>query len=516
MNDFFDVYSIPRGVPPTKDVKYDMTYKNLDYVVYKILKWKQSESRKWMLCGERYFRGYHDILKKKRMTFDSDDNPVFLNEMLPNNKYVDNQYAKMVQQKVNYIFSKPLVYQTDNEQYKEQLDKIFDKDFVKMLKLLGEQSINCGIGWVHPYYDENSDLRFKIFNSWEICPFWADDTETVLSFAVRVYPFKVFEGKSEKIIERVELYTPEGVEFYILDNARLIPDVKKAYITVKTLYDSYPMSWGGQIPLIPFKSNSRSIPLIMCCKSLQDGINNTLSVFGDLLLENLDSSLLIIKGFPGDDLEKDRVRSNLLMKRTIFVDNDEHFKGDVSTLRLEVNHTNYEFFLDKLTSKLIEACKGYNIHDDRFSASSTNEMNIKTLFNDMDLDTNSLEVEYQSSFYRLLYFIDIFLKSKGLGDFTNNEVDIQFKRDTIINLETLLQTLGSLGLELPQEIMYNEVPYITDTKKALAMLKKEKEEKLNMMEKMNEAKINGASGTGINQKQMNSMQNAQRENKTEV
>lgn len=511
-NDPFEMELIPRGAP-VEGMHYDMTYHNIDYVSYKIQQWKMSSpQRKWQIIGERYFRGYHDILKKKRMTINAEDEMIPLHKLLPNNKFIDNQYAKMVQQKVNYIFSKPFQFQTSNSKYQEELEKIFDQEFMRTLKMLGEQSINCGVGWLHPYYDMKGELRFKVFNSWEICPIWADDTETTLAFAIRIYPFKIFQNNAEVIIDRVEVYTPDGIEYYILENSKLIPDNKKAYITVRTTYDSYPMNWGGQIPLIPFKSNSRSIPLITCCKSLQDGINQVMSVFGDLLMENMDSSLLVVKGFVGDDKEKDALRFNFLMKRTLFINNDDTEKGGVDTLRLEVDHTNYEYIITLLRERLIEACRGYNIYDKRFSASSANEMNVKTAFNDMDLDTNGIELEFQHSFRQLLYFINKYLQSKGKGNYDLEEVTITFRRDTVMNVETMLQTLSGLGLELPQKLMYDQVPWIEDTEEALKLLKKDREERVQMAQKMKEATQSESSPTTtLSKKQLNQMNDEQRE-----
>jgi len=35
----------------------------------------------------------------------------------PNNRVIDNQYAKMVNQKANYLFGQPFAVSGDNDQY---------------------------------------------------------------------------------------------------------------------------------------------------------------------------------------------------------------------------------------------------------------------------------------------------------------------------------------------------------------------------------------------------------------
>jgi|SRR5690554_3495231 len=71
-----------------------------EFLEREIDKWKKSSKRKLMITGERYYEGEHDILKRKRTVIGQDG---ILQEVdnLPNNKIVDNQYAKMVDQKAN-------------------------------------------------------------------------------------------------------------------------------------------------------------------------------------------------------------------------------------------------------------------------------------------------------------------------------------------------------------------------------------------------------------------------------
>ena len=83
-----------------------------------------------MITGDRYYRGFHDVLNKKITIIDADGKEVPLKHM-PNNKIIDNQYRKMVKQKVNYLVGKPFVIETDNEKYSNILkNQIFNKDFM--------------------------------------------------------------------------------------------------------------------------------------------------------------------------------------------------------------------------------------------------------------------------------------------------------------------------------------------------------------------------------------------------
>ena len=44
-------------------------------------------------------------------------------------------------------------------------------------------------------------------------------------------------------------------------------------------------------------------------------------------------------------------------------------------------------------------------------------MNIQSVYSDIDLDANNMEIEYQASFEELLWFINAHLSNTGRGDF---------------------------------------------------------------------------------------------------
>ena len=63
-----------------------------------------SPVRKDMFIGENYYLGDHDIKRRKRTVIGKGGK---LEEIynLPNNRLIDNQYSKMIDQKVNYILT---------------------------------------------------------------------------------------------------------------------------------------------------------------------------------------------------------------------------------------------------------------------------------------------------------------------------------------------------------------------------------------------------------------------------
>ena len=121
---------------------------DLQFLQREILEWRNSVERQWQITGERYYGGDHDIILRKRTTIDEDGN---LREVknLPNNRIVDNQYARMVNQKVNYSFAKPFSFDTKNKTYAKILRKLFNSRWDITLKNIAEDSFNGGIVWIY-------------------------------------------------------------------------------------------------------------------------------------------------------------------------------------------------------------------------------------------------------------------------------------------------------------------------------------------------------------------------------
>jgi SPP1 family phage portal protein len=176
---------------------------DLKFIELELIKFQNSPFRRDMITGEKYYRGDHDILHRKRLVIGENGE---LEEVknLPNNKVVDNQYAKLVDQKANYLLAKPVTFESKNEQFSEFLKNVLNKQFLRTLKNAGEDALNGGIAWIHPYYNDQGELVFKKFPSYEVLPFWADAEHTILDFAVRVYQIKLMKVQRKSQLLRLK------------------------------------------------------------------------------------------------------------------------------------------------------------------------------------------------------------------------------------------------------------------------------------------------------------------------
>jgi SPP1 family phage portal protein len=438
-----------------------------------IQKFKNSDKRKVMIQGESYYSGDHDILSRKRTVIGADGSAVEVTN-LPNNKVVDNQYAKLVDQKVNYLLGKPFTIETDNEEYGKILKQIFNNRFHRTFKNLGENSLNNGIAWLHPHYNEVGELCFKKFESYEILPFWKDAEHTDLECAVRIYQVEGYEGVTEVTIDKIEVYDTNGIHRFVMSGSNLIPDVENpssAYIVQVDDKDSE-TGWNWtKIPLIAFKYNNKEIPLINMVKSLQDGINVILSDFQNNMQEDARNTILVLQNYDGENLGE--FRQNLATYGAVKVKTVDGAAGDLKTLTVEVNSENYKSILEIFKKALIENGRGYDAKDDRMSG-NPNQMNIQSMYSDIDLDANGIETEYQAALEELLWFINIHLANSGKGDFETETVRFILNRDILINeSESITNCKDSVGI-LSNETIVGQHPWIKDPQEELKRIEEEK------------------------------------------
>lgn len=373
----------------------------------------------------------------------------------------------------------PFVIDGENEQYVELLKKVFNKRFMKTIKNAGKAMLNSGICWLYPYYTETGEFSFRLFPGYEILPFWKDNEHTILDFAVRLYLVVGYEGTSPVIIEKVEVYDLDGVHKFILDGGSLVPDVVNEEATdsphVSIVNEDGTVqgfNW-SKVPLIPIKYNEQETPLLKKVKSLQDGINVMLSDFENNMQEDSRNTILVLKNYDGTNLGE--FRKNLATYGAVKVKYDGETKGGVETLEITVNAENYKAIIEIFKKAIIENGMGYDAKDDRLSG-NPNQMNIQSMYSDIDLDANDMETELQAAFEEILWFINAHFANTGQGDFEGEEVTIIFNRDILINeSEAIANCSASVGI-LSDETIIGMHPWVDDPQAELDRLKKQKEE----------------------------------------
>lgn len=455
-----------------------MQPENLQLIEKEIEAWRCSPRRVMQIKGDLYYNNEHDIIHRKRMAIGENGE---LQEItnLPNNRVIDNQYAKMVNQKANYLFGKPFTLDGENKPYIELLKDVFDRSFMKLLKSAGKAAYNGGIAWLCPYYEDDGRLMFRKFPAHEILPFWKDAEHTQLESAVRVYPKIINEGTHRRLIDKVEIYDTDGVHLFILEGgSRLIPEADilapVPYVWTVGNGETQFYNW-ERIPLIPIRPNEEEIPLIKKVKSLQDGINVMLSDFENNMQEDKRNTILIIKNYDGTSLGE--FRRNLAVYGAVKIRSDSTSQGGVEPLEITVNADNYKAIVEIFKKALIENAMGFDAKDDRLSG-NPNQMNIQSMYSDIDTDANDMETEVQAAFDNILWFINCHLENTGHGSFAGQEkdIDVVFNRDMLMNEADIINNCRNSQGIISDKTIIAMHPWVRDPQEEQEKLLQQKQE----------------------------------------
>ena len=466
-----------------------------EFIESEIRRWISSSARNKQIESDRYYDGDHDILKRKR-TVINDDGKLEEVDNLPNNRIVDNQYAKAVDQKANYLCGKPITFDCTNKAYSNALCKVLGVKFDRLLKLLAENAIIGGKVWLVPFFDREGKLSFELLRAYEILPFWADSGHTELDCAVHFYPvwdYDADNGKGE-IVNKVEVIHGGGIDRFIWDNElKPDPDAKSGtHVSVTKNGKTTSQNW-QKMPLICFKANHREQPLLVKVKCLQDALNLMLSNFTNNMEEDVRNTILIIENYDGEDLGS--FRHNLATYGAIKVRTVDGVRGGVNTLHIEVNAENYKTIIELLKKAIIENARSFDAKDER-TKGTPNQMNIKSMYSDIDLDANAMETEFKAAFEDLLWFVNMYLINTGVGDFTGETVKIIFNRDVMFNETERIENANKAGARISQQTALAHHPWVTDVPEEQKRIEEEEKKAKEKLEEYSGAFATGNTNAG--------------------
>lgn len=467
-----------------------------EFLFANITEWQNSDTRKLMLDAQHYYGNDNDIMERKRYYIDRKGNKVEATN-LSNSKLAHPFMRKLTNQKVNYLLSKELSIQCDDELFSEAIGKYINKKFLRMLKRVGKDAIVNGIAWVQVYYNKDGILSYKRIPSEEIIPFWADADHTILEAVIRVYSvWQYLENGYKKEIFKVEYHTTVGVWYYILGDKGLKPDPDRG----ETLHGHFAVSMDktdeqGQpivdeegkpvtedvqatwdrVPFIGFKYNDDEVSLLKWIKPLIDDYDINTSDTSNTI-QDVPNSIKVVRNYDGTD--KGEFVQNLSTFRTAFVSGD----GDMTTLDTPLDVTAIEAHLTRLKDDIYEAGNGVDTQDDNLGNASGVALEFR--YAGLNMDMTDMGNEFAAALEELIWFMKVDMLNKGVGDFMETEFDVIFNTDMIVNeSEAIKDAKDSVGVISDETIVANH-PWVTDPEAEMERIKKQKEEALKETEQM--------------------------------
>lgn len=434
-------------------------------IINKILNdYRSSKDYEEIVTSYEYYNNRQEILYKKRLGIGEVKGTREVIENLPNNKIMRNQYAVLVDQKKNYLLTRPIGVSSENKSYQEKLQQeLFDFKFHKLIKSVGRDSLLANMGYIYPYIDKEGDFKLMKFDPLEIIPIWEDKLHTWLQGFIRFYKTVDYEDHETEIVEYYHMW---GIDRYEEVNGELVLREQEPYFMIGDEIGNW-----GRIPLIYFRMDEQEQPLLNRVKALQDAINSILSRFMDTMDEDSRNTILVLKNIGGhNEQDLKRIRREINRSGIIaFSSNPQTGNADVSTLSVDIDITNYETVLEILIRSLIEVGRGVDTNSELFQK-AVNQMTIQSLYTNIDLDANEMETEYKVSLDILLYFYNFY---KG---YDHQDVKFTFDRNILINeTATIENAQRSIGVISNRTIMRNH-PWVEDIAEEEKQVAKEMKE----------------------------------------
>ena len=356
---------------------------------------------------------------------------------------------KLVNQKANYLLSKPFTISGDSAAYSQALADFFDDELRAKVKSFTQGAVKSGIAYLIPYFEDDR-LRFMRVPSDELIPLWTDTESSRLDGFIRFYDRIEYQGTTRIIMHHAEYWSRDGVQYFqSLDS--FYKQVGGGF-TPHFHINGKPFNW-ADVPLVWLKYNEEELPLAYFIGELVDSVNWQTSVTNDVL-QDIAKFIFVLKNYGGADLAEfvDELRKTLAIK----VDSD----GGVDTIQPQVNVSEVLAFIDKNRRDIYDLADGVDTKDPDLGNASGTALYFRYM--GLDNDCAGLGASLKEAFQRMKRFIDVYFALTGKGDFSSEKLDVVFNTDMPVNeSEVITNCRNSEGIISRRTILENH-PWTKD------------------------------------------------------
>lgn len=406
-----------------------------------------------MFTGEQYYTVNNDILTRKLYRYENNIPVVDIDKT--NNKLAHGFMKILVDDKVNYLLTKPYTLTCRDDEYMKRVTDTLGKRFRKTLSRLGVQASNKGIGWLHPYINSSGEFKTMIVPSERVIALWSDNEREELEAIIYYEDQEYYEGKTKKTRTIIEYWTKENVDYYVMENNQVILNAEE-YFEEDHLghfkVNGKDESW-QRVPFIPFRNNDMELPDIQFVKTLIDNYDLTRSDVANLL-EDIKNIIMVLKGYDGEKLS-DFMR-DLNYYKAVKVDRDGGVDSIANTIDIQAAKEHYE----RLFKDINTFGQGVD-KDPNTIGNAPSGVALSFLYSGLDLKCNDLEEWFKYGFEELLYFVNMYLNLTKQGDSKEN-IEIVFNRDIMVNESAAIADVkNSVGILSDYTVRSNH-PWVRD------------------------------------------------------
>lgn len=381
-----------------------------------------------------------------------------------------NYFKILVKQKINYLLAKTPELETKDD-YTVTIIK-------SMLKEAGLNACLDSTAWLHFYVEENK-LDWIFVEDKEIIPMYDKYKKKIIE-VIRYY-------EVDKDTIRVEIWNDKGVTIQLIEKEKVIQEKTEYHYYDQYKYQDNLEDVQGRnftfIPFIPmFNNDEKKSELTGDLRALLDMFNEVSSGFV-ANINKFQESIIKLKGFAGDSDELEKTMTHMKKYKMVGIPSAGNDGADIEYMAVEIPVEARQVILELLKDAIFQVGEGMDPNKKITETNITNVV-IKSRYSALDMKANEFETEMK-------LFYEKFVTSLNEYYRTSLNEEITFNRSMIFNeSEQIDNCIKSMGL-VPMEIILDNHPWISDSKKALTMLEKEKEENIKQQQKMMEVQDQG-------------------------
>jgi len=444
-----------------------------------------SQQKKNMQKGERYYNGEHDVLQKdftssKLLEAEKKEGIVqqkfttFRNINRSNHKNINAFLKILVDQKTAYLVSKEPTIKvsgaeesTQKKAYEKMLCEFADDNFNEVLQDLVTGASCKGFEVLHIYYDDNGELQYCIVPANEIIAIYDTNNQKELLEVIRYYDITVVENGQKYIRKKVEWWTKQNVTYYIEKESNLF--VKDTSISVNpaphywsiTTLDGFQKnkqghSW-GRVPFLLLKNNRNSTTDLEHIKGLIDAYD-LISSEGTNNFLDLVELYWVIYGFGGDNASSTLKKLQINKAVNMMSSGSD---GRIEAKQIELPVAGRLEFLKMLRKDIFHFGMGVDTDSDKFG-NAPSGVSLKFQYTLLDQKAGNMIAKLRKVIKELLWFVTEDYNSKHNTAYDANDIQIDINKNIITNdVEMVNMIQASKGIVSDKTLLAVH-PFVSD------------------------------------------------------
>lgn len=408
-----------------------------------------SQDKKHARQGQDYYDYKHDILNNR--IFYLDDNDMLQEDTFASNIKIPHPFfTELVDQKVQYLLSNPVDVEVEDEAFQEHLNQYYNEDLQLFLQEALEGSSVKGFEYAYARTNSQDILCFQVSDSLQTFDVYNQDGER--EAVVRYYSKDITREGKNTTVEHAELWDEEKVTFFIKDkNGNYVLDEKREMnprphvVAIsddgETLERSY-----GTIPFYKLGNNKKNSTDLEPIKALIDDYD-LMACFISNNLQDFTEAIYVVKGYPGDNLDK--LRKNIKTKKTVGLDEDGQM--DIKTFEIPVTGRKVKLEINK------DAIYKFGMGFDSTQVGDGNITNIviKSRYALLDMKANKAEIRLRSLLKWMNELIVQDINRRNRTAYNASDIKVNITRETMVNETDLV--MNEKTKEETRQIIINSI-----------------------------------------------------------